>query len=107
MKDRIRQIIDYFQMNPHSFAQEIGVNRSTLSHILNGRNKPSVEFLQKILKRFPDISAHWLILGIGNIHTPLAEISPIGISSVTTTKDIDKIVVFFSDNSFEEFTKGK
>ena len=53
MENRIQKIIDEQGISLNAFAQEIGVNRSTISHILTGRNKPSVEVLQKILKRFP------------------------------------------------------
>ena len=65
MKGRIQQIIDFFGLNPNTFAQEIGVNRSTLSHVLNGRNKPSIDFTQKILNRYSEISARWLMTGVG------------------------------------------
>ena len=52
MENRIQKIIDKQGIPLNAFAQEIGVNRSTVSHILTGRNKPSVEVLKKILKRF-------------------------------------------------------
>ena len=52
MENRIQKIIDEQGVSLNAFAQEIGVNRSTISHILTGRNNPSVEVLQKILKRF-------------------------------------------------------
>ena len=57
MENRIQKIIDEQGVSLNAFAQEIGVNRSTISHILTGRNKPSVEVLQKILKRFPELSS--------------------------------------------------
>ena len=63
MENRIQKIIDKQGIPLNAFAQEIGVNRSTVSHILTGRNKPSVEVLQKILKRFPELSSDWLFVG--------------------------------------------
>ena len=66
MENRIQKIIEEQEISLNAFAQEIGVNRSTISHILTGRNKPSVEVLQKILKRFPSLSSDWLLLGYGS-----------------------------------------
>lgn len=57
----------YQNMTAGQFAAEIGVQNSTLSHILNNRNNPSLDVLKKILSRFPEISADWLILGQGSM----------------------------------------
>ena len=73
MENRIQKIIDKQGISLNAFAQEIGVNRSTISHILTGRNKPSVEVLQKILKRFPELSSDWLLLGNGSMYTQKEE----------------------------------
>lgn len=66
-KNRIEKVIQYQNMTSGQFAAEIGVQNSTLSHILNNRNNPSLEVLKKILSRFPDISTDWLILGQGSM----------------------------------------
>jgi len=57
-------------------ADEIGVQRSNISHILSGRNKPSLEFIKKILDRYKDINMEWLINGKGamqkeNVHASI------------------------------------
>jgi len=67
-KDRIDKIMLNEKMNSAVFAQEIGIQGSTLSHILNGRNKPSLDVLKKILNRFRVINSDWLILGIGSMY---------------------------------------
>lgn len=67
-KDRIDKIMLNEKMNSAVFAQEIGIQGSTLSHILNGRNKPSLDVLKKILNRFRIINSDWLILGIGSMY---------------------------------------
>jgi transcriptional regulator with XRE-family HTH domain len=54
-------------ISPIQFASIIGVQRSGISHILSGRNKPSLDFIQKILAKFPDINADWLVQGIGEM----------------------------------------
>ena len=66
-KSRIEKVILHHNMTSGQFAAEIGVQNSTLSHILNNRNNPSLDVLKKILSRFPDISTDWLILGQGSM----------------------------------------
>jgi len=67
MLDRILLILQIKNLSSSKFAEEIGVQRSGISHIISGRNKPSLEFVQKLLNRFPDISAEWLISGKGEM----------------------------------------
>ncbi len=65
MKDRIQQIIDYKGISPGDLAEILDVQRSNISHILNGRNKPGAAFIEKILQAFPNINARWLLTGKG------------------------------------------
>jgi transcriptional regulator with XRE-family HTH domain len=67
-KNRIEKVMVHQNMTAGQFAAEIGVQNSTLSHILNNRNNPSLDVLKKILSRFPEISADWLILGQGSMY---------------------------------------
>ena len=55
------------KLSPTQFATEIGVQRSALSHVLSGRNKPSLDFMMKIKARYPDINLDWLLLGKGKM----------------------------------------
>jgi len=66
MQNRVKQVIESKAFTSSRFADHIGVPRATISHILSGRNKPSLEVVQKILDAFPDISAEWLVKGQGN-----------------------------------------
>jgi len=68
MQDRILKILTGNQLSATRFADIIGVQKSSISHILSGRNKPSFDFIEKILLKFPDISPEWLILGKGNMY---------------------------------------
>ncbi|MDR0231705.1 MAG: helix-turn-helix domain-containing protein [Dysgonamonadaceae bacterium] len=61
--DRIRQIIEQKRMNSSYFAEQIGSSRSVITHILNGRNKPSWDILKKILEKYDDINTEWLLFG--------------------------------------------
>lgn len=67
MKDRLNKLMSHFGISPAQLADSIGVQRSSVSHILSGRNKPSYDFLIKILKKYNDISAEWLLLNEGNM----------------------------------------
>ncbi|MDA3912395.1 MAG: helix-turn-helix transcriptional regulator [Bacteroidales bacterium] len=68
MKDRIFAIIQEEEMTNAKFAQEIGVQSSSISHITSGRNNPSIDLITKILNRFPGISADWLLQGKGKMY---------------------------------------
>ncbi len=68
MIDRILLILKTQNLSSSQFADEIGVQRSSISHILSGRNNPSLEFVTKILKRFPDINSDWIIFGKGSMY---------------------------------------
>ena len=65
MVDRIQRIIQIKKLSSSKFADQVGVPRSTISHILSGRNNPSLEFLMKILDTFPDVNTSWLVRGEG------------------------------------------
>jgi len=63
---RLEIILDYYSLNASSFADKIGVQRSSMSHLLSGRNKPSLDFILKIIDIFPDIDLYWILNGIGS-----------------------------------------
>ncbi len=65
MIERLLLILKMKNISASKFADEIGVQRSSISHILSGRNNPSLDVVQKILKRFPDINPEWLLAGKG------------------------------------------
>jgi transcriptional regulator with XRE-family HTH domain len=63
---RLEILLDYYSLNASAFADKIGVQRSSLSHLLSGRNKPSLDFILKILEVFPDVDLYWILNGKGN-----------------------------------------
>lgn len=65
MVDRIRQLLTTRQLSSTQFADTIGIGRPVASHILSGRNKPSLEVVQKIISAFPELSLPWLLNGNG------------------------------------------
>lgn len=70
MKDRIAKFLKAENIASSKFADEIGVQRSSISHIIAGRNNPSLELIQKMLNRFDKINPDWLILGKGDMYRP-------------------------------------
>lgn len=63
---RLELLLDYYGLNASAFADKIGAQRSSLSHLLSGRNKPSLDFILKILEVFPDVDLYWILKGKGN-----------------------------------------
>ena len=96
MYQRLKNWMESEGLKSSALADTIGVNRATISHILSGRNKPSIDFLEKLLSAYPNINANWLISGIGYMHSDIKK------NEVVSTKKIGKVVVFYDDNSFEQ-----
>lgn len=65
MLDRIQELLRVQELSSSQFADAIGVSRPVVSHILSGRNKPSLEVVQKVIAAFPDLSLSWLLNGTG------------------------------------------
>ena len=67
-RDRILQVMQSEGMNAKQFCQEVGISPGTLSNITGGRNKPSLEVMQAVLRRFRAVSCDWLIMGVGTMY---------------------------------------
>ncbi|MGC1203378.1 MAG: helix-turn-helix transcriptional regulator [Flavobacteriaceae bacterium] len=113
---RLQKIIDYYGESASSFAEKVGVQRSSISHILSGRNKPSLDFILKILSTFPEVELYWLLNGKGEFPTSKklddkknefpSTISKTEIQvnqELDNDKSIERIVIFYSDGSFKNF----
>ena len=68
MRERIRQIMENENLTPAKFADRLQINRANISHILNGRNNPSLDVVTKILSGMPYINTEWLINGAGEMY---------------------------------------
>jgi len=112
---RLQKVIDYYGESASSFAEKIGVQRSSISHILSGRNKPSLDFILKILPAYPEVDLYWLFNGKGtfpseekNKDVKIENIAPTKnydkiVTETENKKTIERIVVFYSDGSFKNF----
>lgn len=132
MQERFKQLLKEKNLTAARFAELIQVNASAMSHILNGRNKPGFDVLEKIVQAFPDINLNWLISGQGNIYnsvpqnTNLSEKdkqenmpsippslqpsqgnnpSPV-LSLENVPKKIKRIILFFDNGTFEIYENG-
>jgi len=110
---RLQQIIDFYSLSASSFADKIGVQRSSISHILSGRNKPSLDFVMKILSSFPEVDLYWLLNGKGSFPKSIKKepksntvidkdeipLDALGAKS----SDIDRIIIFFKDGTYKNY----
>lgn len=68
MKDRIKKIMESENMTPARFADHLQIGRAVISHILNGRNNPSLDVITRILSQMPNLNSDWLLTGLGNMY---------------------------------------
>jgi DNA-binding XRE family transcriptional regulator len=87
LNERISKVIEYSGLTSSEFADEIDVQRSSISHITSGRNKPSLEFIIKIKSRFPELLWDWLVTGEGEmLKSELPEEKPVIAEPVENSK---------------------
>ena len=113
---RLEEILNHYGLSASAFAEKISVQRSSISHILSGRNKPSLDFIDKVLQAFPEIDLIWLLSGRGKLiaSTPLltqpltvkstADAHPAINAKINDSEVIDRIVIFYNDGSFKNYT---
>ena len=71
---RLEQLMESHQLNAAAFAEKIGVQRSSVSHILSRRNKPSLDFILKIQAQFEEADFDWLLLGARQKASPTLDL---------------------------------
>jgi len=72
---RLQKILDFYGVTATSFSEKIAFNRSTISHLLSGRNKPSLEFVMKVLQTYPEVDLYWLLYGKGSFPTTVNKVN--------------------------------
>lgn len=132
MKDRLQKLLTKEGIAPTRFAEIVGVQRSSISHILSGRNKPSFDMVQSILAKFPKLNPDWLIMGTGDMYRKVVQTSlfdsseppkltapkdipaeQVAISQSTpedkpsenaiSERNVERVIVFYSDKTFTEY----
>lgn len=104
---RLEIILDYYGLNASGFADKIGVQRSSMSHLLSGRNKPSLDFVLKILDVFPDVDLHWILNGKGSFPKKQEEPSNKIISETERDSPIPVNENLNNENLFSELSYDK
>ncbi|MDH3709307.1 MAG: helix-turn-helix domain-containing protein [Cyclobacteriaceae bacterium] len=112
MEERIRLLMEEEKLTASKFADAIGVQRSSISHILSGRNKPSLELINKILDQYSDVNTDWLLLGKGPMKQTKESVAGktaphYSFQGNPTGRSPVKIVILYDDQSFEEFYPQK
>lgn len=127
---RLKKIMDFYQLSASAFADKIDVQRSSISHLLSGRNKPSLDFVLKTVNEFDKVDLYWLLNGKGifpkdeesspspitsqsnylkNIDTPDKSITQHLTNELSTSssnsKSIERIVIFYKNGTFKEYIK--
>ena len=111
MNRRLLQFLQAENVTQTQFADTLGVARGSVSHILSGRNKPGYDFLESLLLHYPSLNMEWLLTGKGRMYGssgPSEEAVQAQLPLEIPRKEhseptVTKILVFYSDNSFQEF----
>ena len=121
--ERLTKIMKFYNLSASAFADKIQVPRSSISHLLSGRNKPSLDFVLKVVKEFNEVELYWLLNGKGTFpktDSPSPAFEQVIPKSVTRTeaiqyqsendmlrhsKKIERIVIFYNDGTFKEYIK--
>ena len=101
--EKLKKIIQTEGLTASKFAEKIGVQRSSVSHVLSGRNKPSLDFILKINKSIDNISLDWLLDNENDVNetfpTPTKNIK--AVKNYKNESMIEKIIIFFNDGTFK------
>ncbi len=110
--ERVKKIMENHELSSSQMADRIGVQRSAISHILSGRNKPSLDFILNVLESFSDVSSEWLLRGQKTEVSGGQNQSEIGGDKSarnqgqnTPHKTVEKVLILYSDKTVEEYQK--
>lgn len=101
LNERISKIIEYSELTSSEFADAVDVQRSSISHITSGRNKPSLDFLIKVKEKFPELEWDWLIKGDGEmLKKPEEERKPVAVPDKTKPTSLPDLFTLIDDDNF-------
>lgn len=101
---RLEIILDYYNLSASVFADKIGVQRSSLSHLLSGRNKPSLDFIIKVIEVFPEVDLYWMLNGKGNFPKSETNMSNSEKENISTSEILKMETNFESQDLFSNIT---
>ena len=114
MNRRLLQFLQAENITQSQFADILNVARGSVSHILSGRNKPGYDFIESLLLHYPQLNLDWLLTGKGKMYKDGSEepVIPLedtlfdvsqDVETVPGTREISHILIFYKDNTFQEF----
>jgi len=112
MNRRLLQFLQAENITQSQFADILDVARGSVSHILSGRNKPGYEFMESLLLHYPRLNLDWLLTGKGRMYKDSTEETPFQeaplqpettVETPAEAREIARILVFYTDNTFQEF----
>jgi transcriptional regulator with XRE-family HTH domain len=104
--ERMQELMSREGLSASQLADRIGVQRSAISHILSGRNRPSLDLVMKLLEAFPEVSAEWMLRGQKRVEDPSIIESKTALENGPerpTAKTVEKVLVLYSDKTVEEY----
>ncbi len=114
--ERLKIMMEHYGLTATALANSIEVQRSSISHLLSGRNKPSLDFVLKVLQEYPEVELYWLLNGKGSFPKEEQNSSPTLFTDETqdfpshidllknqTEGDIEKIIVFYKNGTFKNY----
>ena len=96
---RLEIILDYYNLSASAFADKINVQRSSLSHLLSGRNKPSLDFIIKVIEVFPEVDLYWILNGKGTFPKSEKNFSIQSTKQEVTSDEINTPDLFSTDQT--------
>jgi hypothetical protein len=96
---RLEIILDYYNLSASAFADKINVQRSSLSHLLSGRNKPSLDFIIKVIEAFPEVDLYWILNGKGTFPTSEKNFSIQSTKQEVTSDETNTSDLFSTDHT--------
>lgn len=128
LSKQLKILMEYYELSASAFADRINVQRSSISHLLSGRNKPSLDFVLKVLDTFPDVTWDWLLYNrgrfpkdeTGNTPTLFSNMKKEELPEVTkkennkeilsssvmvsnNNRSIEQVIIFYTDDTFKVF----
>ena len=103
MNDRLLRFLAAENISQAQFADSIGVARASISHIVSGRNKPGFDFIERTARCYPSLNLEWLITGKGRMYnSENGTDEPAENAEFPASRTISRIIVFYSDGTFDE-----
>ncbi len=106
---RLEKVMQYYELSAAGFADKINVGRSSISHILSGRNKPSLDFVLKIVEQFQEVELYWLLNGKGifpKSNTETSTPSSIEVENNSTQKPIQPSIEKSNSSATKNFSEA-